>query len=55
MRELSDNPRPFGYRKLKGKETYRIRVGNFRVIYEIIDQKLHVLVISIGHRKKTSL
>lgn len=49
--ELSQNPRPRGYIKLKGEEAYRIRVGNYRVIYEIDDGKITVIVVAIGHRK----
>jgi mRNA interferase RelE/StbE len=48
---LSDNPRPNGYIKLKGREAYRIRRGNYRIIYEIIDNQLIINVIALGHRK----
>jgi len=48
---LADNPRPNGYKKLKGTDAYRIRVGDYRVIYEIIDKILLVDVIDVGHRK----
>ncbi len=48
---LANNPRPIGYLKLKGREGYRIRVGNYRIIYEIQDEQLIVLVITIAHRK----
>ena len=48
---LADNPRPFGYKKLKGEEAYRIRVGSYRIIYEIDDHKIIVTVVSIEHRK----
>lgn len=48
---LAENPRPLGYIKLKGEEAYRIRVGNYRIIYEIDDNKIIVTVITIGHRK----
>jgi len=48
---LADNPRPTGCKKLKGEPAWRIRVGNFRVIYEIDDDKVIVIVIAIGHRK----
>lgn len=48
---LTENPRPFGYKKLKGVEAYRIRVGNYRIIYEIQDDLLIIEVINIGHRK----
>ncbi len=47
---LEENPRPANSKKLKGRDAYRIRVGNYRVIYEIEDDKLIVLVIAIGHR-----
>ena len=49
--DLVDNPRPYGYKKLKGEDAYRIRVGNYRVIYEIEDDKIIVTVVSVGHRK----
>lgn len=49
---LSSSPRPTGCKKLKGyKNAYRIRVANYRVIYEIEDKVLRVLVVAIGHRK----
>ncbi|MBF4471821.1 type II toxin-antitoxin system RelE family toxin [Flavobacterium sp. HJJ] len=48
---LADNPRPQGYRKLKGRKGYRIRVGDYRVIYEIFDNILVIEVIDLGHRK----
>ncbi len=49
--ELENNPRPQGYKKLKGREAYRIRVSDYRVIYEIFDAKLIIEVINLGHRK----
>ncbi|WP_281636475.1 type II toxin-antitoxin system RelE family toxin [Flavobacterium marginilacus] len=48
---LAENPRPQGYRKLKGRKGYRIRVGDYRVIYEIFDNILVIEVIDLGHRK----
>jgi mRNA interferase RelE/StbE len=48
---LSENPRPFGYIKLKGIDAYRIRIGNYRIIYEIEDNMLIIKVIAIAHRK----
>ena len=48
---LEDDPRPPGCTKLTGKEAYRIRVGNYRIIYEIADDILIVTVIKTGHRK----
>ncbi|WP_345799456.1 type II toxin-antitoxin system RelE/ParE family toxin [Flavobacterium pygoscelis] len=48
---LSKNPRPSGCKKLKGRKGYRIRVGDYRVIYEIIDDILLIDVIDLGHRE----
>lgn len=48
---LADDPRPHGYKKLKGEDAYRIRVGDYRVIYEIYDEVILVTVVSVGHRK----
>ena len=47
---LADNPRPSGCTVLTVEERYLIRVGDFRIVYEIHDSKLVVLVIRIGHR-----
>ena len=50
--ELSTSPRPAGCKKMKGqKNVWRIRVGNYRVIYEIEDKIPHIMIIAIGHRK----
>ncbi len=48
---LGDNPRPHGYKKLKGMDAFRIRVADYRIIYEIHDHVLLVDVIDLGHRK----
>ena len=48
---LADNPRPQGYKKLKGREGYRIRVADYRIIYDIFDNILLVNIIDLGHRK----
>lgn len=48
---LEDNPRPSGYKKLKGRDGYRIRTGNYRIIYDILDTELIVDIIALGHRK----
>lgn len=49
---LAFNPRPQGSKKLVGAEyTYRIRVGNYRVIYSLFEKQLVIEVIKIGHRK----
>jgi mRNA interferase RelE/StbE len=52
---LTTNPRPQGYKKLKGRPGYRIRTGNYRIIYEIFDNILLVDVIDLGHRKDVYL
>ena len=49
--ELTNNPRPTGCLKLRGREGWRIRVRDYRVIYEIDDTKQSVLVLHIGHRR----
>lgn len=49
--ELANEPRPTGCKKLKGREAWRIRVDNYRVIYEIQDNILVVTVITVGHRR----
>ena len=50
--ELEENPRPPGCKKLVGEENaWRIRVGDYRVLYEIQDQVLIVHVVDIDHRK----
>lgn len=48
---LADNPRPQGYKKLKDRHAYRIRVADYRIIYEIQDNILLVDVVDLGHRK----
>jgi mRNA interferase RelE/StbE len=48
---LAKNPRPAGYKKLKGRDGYRIRVADYRIIYDIFDDILQVDVIDLGHRK----
>jgi mRNA interferase RelE/StbE len=51
LRALATTPRPAGCKKLKGRAGYRIRVGNYRVIYNIKDNILTVFVLLIGDRK----
>ena len=48
---LEENPRPPGCKKLKGRDGYRIRTGNYRIIYDIFDSELIVDIITLGHRK----
>ena len=49
---LADNPSPPGTRKMAGEEhAYRIRIGDYRVVYDVLDDAIIVLVLRIGHRK----
>jgi mRNA interferase RelE/StbE len=48
---LGDDPRPAGSKKLTGREGWRIRVGDSRVIYEVDDASASVAVLHIGHRR----
>ncbi len=48
---LAVNPRPSGCKKLKGRSAWRIRIKDYRVIYEIQDKVLLVEAVAIGHRK----
>jgi mRNA interferase RelE/StbE len=52
VQELSKEPRQHGYKKLAGREGYRVRVGDYRVIYFINDDVLTILIIDIDHRKQ---
>ena len=48
---LAANPRPSGCEKLGGVDNlYRARVGDYRVVYQVADEALIVLVVTIGHR-----
>ena len=48
---LAENPRPKGCVKLSADEKYRIRVGVYRILYEIKDKLLIVIVVKVAHRK----
>ena len=53
IRELASEPRPQGCIQLKGGGgEYRIRVGNHRIIYEIHDDELIVLILRVAHRRE---
>lgn len=47
---LAQNPRPFGYKKLTGRNGYRIRVGTYRIIYDIFDNNLIIEIVNVGIR-----
>ena len=51
IQSLAENPRPIGCVKLSGQERYRIRQGNYRILYSIQDDLLLIYVVKIGHRK----
>ena len=52
LSELEHDPRPSGCKKLRGRDAWRIRIGDYRAIYEIDDGRLIVTVITIGHRRE---
>ncbi len=49
--KLKENPRPRGCKKLSGKDEYRLRVGNYRILYAIDDKNLKVEIVAEGHRR----
>lgn len=49
---LADNPRPVGAEKLSGDDKYRIRQGDYCILYEIVDADLIVTVVRIGNRRE---
>ena len=51
IRSLSDTPRPPGIQKLPGQERYRIRQGNYRIIFSIQDAERTIWIVKIGHRR----
>jgi mRNA interferase RelE/StbE len=51
IRALAHNPRPIGCQKLTARAGWRIKIGDFRVIYEIDDKEQTILVLHIGHRR----
>lgn len=52
LRPLAADPRPPGCKKLRGHEGWRIRIGNYRAVYEIDDAKKTVTVLDVGDRKE---
>ena len=51
IKKLSIEPRPTGVEKLSGQDRYRVRQGAYRILYEIVNNELIVVVIKIGHRR----
>ena len=49
---LAVDPRPVGSEKLSGQEKYRVRQGNYRIVYSIQENELTVWVVKVGHRRE---
>ena len=49
--ELAEDPRPRGSRKLSGREGWRIRISEYRIVYEIDDDNHSVTILHVGHRR----
>ena len=49
---LEKAPRPRGFRKLTNREEYRLRVGDYRVLYSIDDSNQLITVLAVGHRRE---
>ena len=53
METLVQNPRPSGCKKMKGyKNRWRVRVGDYRIVYEVHDGELIILVVRVAHRRE---
>ena len=52
IKTLADNPHPPQSKKLSGLEQYRLRQGDYRILYSIRDDVLTVYVVAVGHRKE---
>ncbi len=51
IRGLGENPRPVGVKKLSGEEKYRLRQGNYRILFEIHDAIVTVIIVRVADRK----
>ena len=51
IQHLASEPRPAGTEKLSGQEKYRLRQGDYRVLYSVDDAQLAVVIVKIGHRR----
>ncbi len=49
---LEENPRPRGVKKLSGRDEYRLRVGDYRILYVIDDENHTVTIVAVGHRRE---
>lgn len=52
IQSLAEEPRPPGCQKLSGYDRYRVRQGNYRILYQIQDNKLVIVVVRIKHRRE---
>jgi len=52
IQNLADNPRPPGHEKLSGDDRYRVRQGNYRILYTINGNELIVTIVMVGHRRE---
>ncbi|MGB5621152.1 MAG: type II toxin-antitoxin system RelE/ParE family toxin [Gammaproteobacteria bacterium] len=52
IQSLAEEPRPPGCQKLSGYDRYRVRQGNYRILYQIQDNELVVVMVRIGHRRE---
>ena len=56
VQSLAANPRPSGVRKIKGaSRLFRVRVADYRIVYEVIDEKLLIHIVRVRHRKDVYL
>ena len=53
IQSLSSNPRPFGSKKLVGQDRYRVRQGDYRILYTIEDDVLVITVVKVANRKES--
>ena len=51
--DLAQNPRPAGTRRLQGRAGWRIRIGDYRAIYEIDDERRVIEVLNVAHRRES--
>ena len=51
IQDLAQDPRPPGSEKLSGHDKYRVRQGQYRIVYSVSDEETVVCVVKVGHRK----
>lgn len=52
IRALATDPTPVGSKKLSGQEKYRLRQGNYRILYQIENEQLIIVVVKVAHRRE---